>query len=195
MKTLIAAAAAAAALTCAGAAQANIIGFYAALNGASEAPPNSSLGTGFTTVIMDDVAHTMEVIVDFTGLTAGTTASHVHCCTTVPGAGTTGVATELPLFTGFPTGVTSGHYDHIFDTSLSATWNPAFVTANGGTAAGAESAFIAGMVAGRAYLNVHSTFRPAGEIRGFLAIPEPGSLLLAGLGLGALLTVRRARTS
>lgn len=192
MHKYIPAAAAALALLGAGAAQANVIGFYAALSGAAEAPPNPSLGTGSTSVFFDDVAHTLRVVVDFTGLTGTTTAAHVHCCTAVPGVGTIGVATELPLFTGFPTGVTSGSYDHTFDTTLAATWNPAFVTANGGIA-GAESAFVAGMRAGRAYLNVHSTFRPGGEIRGFLAIPEPGTLALAAVALGALALRRPKR--
>lgn len=182
----------AAALCAAGAAQASPITFRAALNGANESPSNLSPGVGTTTVIFDDLLHTMQVIVDFSGLVAGTTAAHVHCCTTPPGVGNVGVATELPLFTGFPTGVTAGHYDHIFDTSLSATWNPAFVTANGGTVAGAEAAFLAGMRAGRAYLNLHTSFRPGGEIRGFLAqVPEPATLALAALGLFAISATRR----
>jgi CHRD domain/PEP-CTERM motif len=166
--------------------------FHTSLSGAAEAPANPSLGTGFATVTMDDAADTLRVEVTFSGLTGTTTASHVHCCTAVPGAGTAGVATELPLFTGFPTGVTSGTYDHTFDTSLLATWNPAFVTANGGNAESAADAFLAGMLAGKAYLNIHTNVFPAGEIRGFLGIPEPGTLALLGLALGAFALRRRA---
>jgi hypothetical protein len=33
---------------------------------------------------------------------------------------------------------------------------------------------------------------PGGEIRGFLAVPEPGTLALLGLALGALALRRRA---
>jgi hypothetical protein len=37
------------------------------------------------------------------------------------------------------------------------------------------------MAAGEAYLNIHTTVNPGGEIRGFLqAVPEPSSLALAG---------------
>jgi CHRD domain/PEP-CTERM motif len=171
--------------------------YGASLSGAAESPPNASAGTGTTTVIIDDVADTMEVIVSFSGLSGTTTASHIHCCTALPGTGTAGVATVLPLFTGFPTGVTSGTYDHTFDMTLAGSYNPAFVTAHGGTAAGAFSALLAGINAGEAYLNVHSTFAPGGEIRGFLApVPEPETyaLMLAGLAaIGAVVRRRRSR--
>lgn len=176
-------------------AQASVITFFAPLSGAAEAPPNASLGTGNAVVVLDDVLHTMFVHVDFAGLTGTTTVAHVHCCTTVPGAGNIGVATELPSFTGFPTGVTSGVYEHLFDTSLTTTWSAAFITGNGGTALGAETAFIAGLLAGKGYMNVHSTFRPGGEIRGFLQVPEPSTAsiaLLALAGLAAAALRRRA---
>src|SRR5262249_10918988 len=73
-----------------------------------------------------------------------------------------------PTFTGFPLGVTSGTYDHTFDTLSASSYNPAYVTAHGGTAAGAEAALAACLSAGGAYLNIHSTVDPGGEIRGFL---------------------------
>ena len=170
------------------------ITFTTSLSGAIEVPPNNSLGTGTATVIFDDDADTMRVIVAFAGLTGTTTMSHVHCCTAIPGAGTAGVATELPSFTGFPLGVQAGTYDHTFDTSLAATWNPAFLAANGATAEGAADAFLAGMLAGRTYLNIHTSFAPGGEIRGFLAVtPEPATLSLIGFGVAGALARRRRR--
>jgi hypothetical protein len=179
------------------AANATPIKFAASLSGANEAPPNASAGTGLAIITMDDDANTMRVQVSFSGLTGTTTMSHVHCCTAVPHTGTVSVATELPSFTGFPIGVTSGSYDHTFDTSLAATWNPSFLSGAGGTPELAEDKFIAGLLAGTAYLNIHTTFVPAGEIRGFPALvpaPEPGSLALLATGLLGLV-VRRRRGS
>lgn len=175
----------AAALALASAANASVIIYQADLTGPGESPPNASLGTGEAFVTIDDIANTMEVDVTFSGLTGTTTASHIHCCTTVADTGTAGVATTTPTFPNFPLGVTSGSYDRTFDLTAASTYNGAFVTANGGTAAGAEAALLAGLASGKAYLNVHSTFATGGEIRGFLtAVPEPASWALMILGFG-----------
>ena len=159
--------------------------YFATLSGANENPSNASPGTGTGTVILDTTAHTLQVIATFSGLTSGTTASHIHCCVAPPG--NAGVATTTPTFAGFPLGVTSGTYNQTFNTLQASTWNPAFITANGGTPAGAEAALAAGLAAGQAYLNIHTTNFPAGEIRGFLGGAAVGQVpTLAEWALAAL---------
>jgi hypothetical protein len=144
--------------------------YIAHLDGPSESPPNASPGTGYAEVILDPAAHTMSVHITFSGLLAPNTACHIHSATSVPGTGTAGVATTTPTFTGFPGGVTSGTYDHVFDTSLTSSFNGSFVTNNGGTAAAAEAALFLGIDQERAYVNLHSSTFTGGEIRGFLTL-------------------------
>jgi hypothetical protein len=180
-------------LPCVGA-HASIV-YIATLTGPAEFPANASPGTGFAKVEYDPAAHTLWVNVSFSDLLGTTTASHIHCCVS-PSAvtPTAGVATTTPTFTGFPSGVTSGTYDNTLDLTQASSFNPAFVTANGGTLAGAEAVLADGLANGHAYFNIHTTQFAGGEIRGFLtAVPIPAAVWLFGSGLLGLMGIARQR--
>ena len=156
----------AAALTLTAPAVANQTVYNTHLSGSSEVPPNASTGSGAVTVTIDFDLLTMRVQTAFSNVLGNVTAAHIHCC--VPPGTNVGVATAVPTFTGFPSGVTSGTYDHTFDMALASSYNAAFITNNGGTASAAFSALVAGMNTGKAYFNIHTTSFPGGEIRGSL---------------------------
>jgi hypothetical protein len=136
------------------------------------------------------------VQVTFSGLTAGVTASHIHVING-PGdintADTSGpVATTTPTFTGFPSGVTFGSFDQTFDMTQAGSYRSGFITDAGGTTALAEAALFAGIMQGRAYLNIHTTAFANGEIRAFLdPVPEPATLGLVPAALIAFAALRR----
>jgi hypothetical protein len=136
------------------------------LSGAIEAPPNASPATGTATVTID--GNFMRLQTSFSGLLGLTTAAHIHAPTPMPGTGTAGVATTLPTFPGFPAGVQAASYDRTFDMTLASSYNPAFITANGGTPLTAFGALKAALNNGTSYLNIHTNVFLGGEIRGFL---------------------------
>jgi CHRD domain len=157
-----------AALTIAVPANADTLVFTGTLLGSSEVPPNGSTGTGSITVTLNDVTDTLTVDETFSGLTAPATAAHIHCCA---GPGVNAPVVLNFVGQGFPTGATSGTFDHTFNlaTDLSGI---------------SVASFISNLEAGLAYANIHDANFPGGEIRGQLtAVPGP----IAGAGLPGLI--------
>jgi len=126
-------------------------------------------GSGFAIVTIDAVAHTMHIHAEFSGLSGNTTASHIHGPTAVAGTGNAGVMTTTPSFVGFPLGVTAGIFDNTLDMTLASSYNPSFLNnaTNLGSTANAEASLFQAIASNKAYLNIHSSTFPGGEIRGY----------------------------
>lgn len=143
--------------------------FIADLRGGNENPPVASPGSGSALVLFDPAFQAMTVRTTFSGLTTPTVDAHIHCCIAPPA--NTGVAVGFTP-AGFPLGVTAGQFGSTFDLNNAATYNPPFLAANGGTAASARTALVSGTQGGLAYVNIHTTQFPGGEIRGQLVASE-----------------------
>lgn len=189
MKTLIALAT----LALATGAQAHLTFFSGTF--APEAP--GATGSGSLSMEYDDEGHTLYIDASWAGLSGTTNNAHIHCCTASPTTGTAGVALATGgILPGFPLGVSEGSYTRLIDLTQAGNYSAGFVTASGGTAAGAEARLISNLASGNAYFNIHSTTFGGGEVRSFVTVvPEPGTyaMMLAGLA-GMTLLARRRRT-
>jgi len=102
------------------------------------------------------------------------TAAHIHAPTGSPFAGTAGIATVEIRSTD---GDHAAGYHTLLDLQVPKVYDPAFLAANGGTTTGAEAALINALKDGMAYMDIHSSAFPDGEIRGFLAaVPDASSV-------------------
>jgi hypothetical protein len=177
-------------------AQATLFQYSVNFSDVGEANPSPG-ATGVGTAVYDSVAHTLSLTASFSGLLGPVTQSHIHVSPT-PFSGSGGIAVTSPSLPGFPTGITSGTYTNTLNLTLNSSFNATYLANNGGTAASAEGAFASHVAAGRAYWNIHTTYGPGGEIRGFLTlVPEPTSAALLGIGalFGAGRFLRRRKVT
>ncbi len=137
------------------------------------------VGAGIT---YDNVTNVLTVNVawglanGFSNLTGNATAGHIHGPTAASGVG---------AFTQNP-GV-------LFGLDSGPTWNN---SATGGGVTGRTITLTetqeADLLAGRYYINVHTSTNGGGEIRGNLVVPETSTSVLAAAALG-LMALRRRR--
>ena len=145
----------------------------ATLSGPAEAPPNASPGTGFATFTL--LGNALRINGTFSGLVGTTTVTHIHCCTAAAFTGAVGVATTTPTFVGFPVGVTSGTFDLLLNLTEAGSFNPVFVTANGGIA-GARAALLVGdLEAAQEAKLVNDAISKEKLKADFLLVPHHGS--------------------
>jgi hypothetical protein len=111
------------------------------MSAAQEVPPTGTAGTGACDVSVDDVSNLVSASCTFSGLSAPASAAHIHGLA----AFGTPAGIILPFTAPPPPAATSG------TTGGSQTLTPDQV---------------AGIIAGQAYTNIHSTAFGAGEIRG-----------------------------
>jgi hypothetical protein len=148
----------AALLACVSSAQAAVLQFEALIDGLQETPPVATSGTGFGTLTLDDTTGMYTITGTFANLIGTTNNAHIH--------GPAPIGTPAGVVHGltFDFGVTSGNFS------------------NGAGATTFTAPQMADLIAGLYYINIHTTFRPGGEIRGqLLQVPEPSSLVLLGL--------------
>src|SRR5262245_28273953 len=139
------------------------ITYFVYIDGLQEG--NASTATGSATVILDDVANTLDVSMTYTGLSSPTNNAHIHCCSLPP----TPAPVIIPWVPPFVLGATSGTFNNVF------ALTPTQVTQ---------------IKSGQSYINLHTVNFPGGEIRGQI-VPEPGTLSLMSLGLLGLAATRR----
>jgi hypothetical protein len=165
--------------------------YRAVASGPAESPPNGSPGTSLVTI--DIGSSNLMVDMPFRDLTGAASAAHIHCCTADAFTGTAAIALPFP---DFPTGVQSGSYAMAIPLYETASYDPAFLKAHGGDVKGAASALVDGINANEAYVNIHTSEFPGGEIRGFIVaapVPEPAGWALMAGGLASLLWMGRRK--
>lgn len=181
-------------------AHANIT-FVTSASGAEERPtPVNTPGIASVSALHDQSFGTLAFEATFSGLTSSVTGAHIHCCATSTDANA-GIAIDLEKL-GFPIGVTSGSSVRTIQLNESSTYEFDFLAENSGDPIEAHGQLASAMKGTRlgvgvAYLHIHTTMHPEGELRGnfapFTDVPEPSTLLLLVCSAAGLYTTRRFR--
>lgn len=133
-------------------AQAEIINARAILGGGEEVPALLTGAVGIADLVIDTTTRTIQVEIRMFNLPAPTTAGHIH-------VGPKGVSGPVVVDFPIPTGRTG-------DVNLSFTVGTAQLRPNAANGINTMDDAIQTIVGGGAYVNIHSSTFPAGEIRG-----------------------------
>ena len=146
------------------------ITFTATLSGDQEAPPVTTAASGTATLTLNEAQTRLEIMVTLSGLDLDGSQTL--------DAGDNVVAMHIGAGVAI---------DPVAGTVFSA-WD--LLEGNNTTLSEQLSALLQGNL----YLNFHTPDHPGGELRGqIVRVPEPGSLLILGLGLLGLAVTRRRR--
>jgi hypothetical protein len=150
-------------------AQAAVLPWTSFLDGAQEVPPVPTPATGTGVGTYDTISNNLTWTISFEDLVGPMTNSHFH------GPAAPGVSAGVQVPIPFTAGVME-------DTLIG----------NATITEVQEAQLLAGLL----YINIHSEFRPGGEIRGQVSvIPEPGTYALFGSALAALAIIRLRKKS
>jgi hypothetical protein len=136
-------------------AQAQTITWTATLHGGNEVPVVVTGAAGTATVTWNTTTRTGTYRVDVYNMPVGTTASHIH-------AGAVGAGGPVVINFTVPVGISN-------DYGLSGTFSCTDVVNRPAQGINSCDDFEQMMLLDNAYVNVHSTANPGGEIRGQLA--------------------------
>lgn len=143
-----------------------VLMFEATLDASQETSVVTSSATGFGTVVLNDAEDQITVNMNWSGLTAPATASHIHG----PAALGFNAGVVFP-FAGVPAATSGTLPEQVFAMPV---------------------ARLADFKAGLYYFNIHTSNYPGGEIRGQIhLVPEPATLSLMLLGGLTLLRHKR----
>ena len=172
-------------------AQAQLIHLKAFLDGEQEVGPVMTNASGYADLWLDTIALTLDYRIVITGLDLDGNQ------TADPNDDITGIHLHnAPAGMNGPVdfGIISPFHDiddlqvNALDGVVTGTWEE-----TDGAAFEALSLNIGELIAGNFYINVHTVAFPPGEIRGQIHVPEPGVLLLMGIGLLGLAGHRRLK--
>lgn len=159
-------------------ANAALIHLNAFLDGAQEVPQSGQAaagGSGFVSMLFDDATNVLNWTISYSLNTGPASAAHFHGATNPGDPSGVGIASPVRITIQDITGTSSGTVSNSFD--LDVLVNPANNVGN--------------LLGGLWYINIHTPTFPSGEIRGQIAVPEPTTVALLGLGLAGLAFARR----